>query len=77
MLTEKPVNSQSFCQIFPEIDKQGKDYIVLGDNASWHLSQYTQKEMKKRNITFIRNVAYAPDLNPIEKVFLQLKTKYR
>ena len=49
----------------------------MGDNASWHLSQYTQKEMTKRNISFIKNVAYAPDLNPIEKVFLQIKTNYR
>ncbi len=77
MVTDKPVTSQTFCKIIAEIEKNGKGYIMFGDNAALHTSSYTKRVMYEHDTELICNVAYCPDLNQIEKFFLQIKTKYK
>ena len=67
--SKKPITSAIYCKIFDEISKNGENYILFGDNATWHVSAHSKKEMELRKLEFIRNVAYCPDLNPIEKFF--------
>lgn len=47
------------------------------DNASIHKSEFTRNVMKTRGITWILNLQYNPILNPIERCFLALKTKFK
>ncbi len=38
ILTPLNINSNIFLSILNVFDRNGKDYTVLGDNASWHKS---------------------------------------
>ncbi len=75
--TRQNVNSKLFCAIFDEIKQNGDDFVCLLDNVQYHHSKYTKAYVKKRGIELVYNVPYSPNLNAIEKVFLQIKTRYR
>jgi putative transposase len=54
-------------------DKYANDRIVMVcDNALWHKSQYT-KIPKNITMTFIP--PYTPEMNPIEQVWREIRTK--
>lgn len=51
--------------------------MLVGDNASWHVSAETFDGLKQRGLFFIKNVPYSPQLNPIERVFAMIKQAYK
>ena len=44
------------------------DYIFMHDNAAYHRSRETQKNLQRQGIRIIRWPWYSPDLNLIEQV---------
>jgi transposase len=64
------INSKMFVEVYEEIAKNGDDFVLFGDNASWHSSHLTTKFLSDRNTKMIFNLPYSPTLNPIEVVFL-------
>ena len=50
---------------------------IFMDNVSYHRSKETRSKMNELNIRAIYNVAYRPDLNPIENYFALLKRAYK
>lgn len=54
-------------------DAYPKDHIViLMDNAWWHRSQYT---VVPSNITILFIPPYTPEMNPIEQIWRELRTR--
>jgi transposase len=49
----------------------------LIDNASWHKTLKVQEYCKNNNITLLFLPPYAPEYNPIERVWSFLKTKIK
>ena len=47
------------------------------DNLSAHTSKKSKEAMKRLGISYIYNVAYHPDYNPIEFIFRKIKQKFR
>ena len=67
---------KSYCQNIRA--KNGDDQICLFmDNLTSHTSKKSQGEMRRLGLRYIYNVPYAPDYNPIEMVFSQIKQKFR
>lgn len=60
------INSKMFVEIIDLIEKNGKNYVLLGDNATIHNSNYTKRCLKEKKVDFIYSVPYQPELNPIE-----------
>jgi transposase len=77
ILYDTSINSKMFVQIYDEIAKHDKDFVLFGDNASWHSSIYSTNFLKERDSSMIFNLPYMPILNPIETVFLQIKTIFK
>ena len=75
--TRDNINSINFCRIFSKIKQQGNNCAVLMDNVSYHHSKVTKKYCEEEGFEIVYNVPQTPDLNAIEKVFLQFKTYYR
>lgn len=58
-----------------ELSEKFKDYrmVVLLDNAGWH----TSKNLKiPENITLWNIPQYAPELNPVELIWRELRKEY-
>jgi len=51
--------------------------IVIMDNASFHKSKKTKELIERAGCELIFLPPYSPDLNPIEKVWANLKKKIR
>lgn len=51
----------------------GKKFCLYWDNYIVHKMKVVQDTCEELGITTIRNIAYSPDLNPIEAVFSQVK----
>lgn len=77
ILTQQHVNSEIYCQLFPQIHSHGENFILFGDQVSYHHGKYTTKEMKMFGTKLIQNLAYTPDLNPIERFFQAVKAYYK
>ena len=77
VLSDKSINSKTFLSILDKFDKHGRNYTLLGDNATWHKSGECKSEYRRRNKIFIFNVPYSPQLNPIENYFGILKSSYK
>jgi hypothetical protein len=43
ILYDEHIDSRRYIQIFEQIEKNGKDFVLLGDQASWHTSKFTKK----------------------------------
>lgn len=70
IIFEDHINSESFCKIFRTVASFGKDFVLFGDNVSYHDSRYTKQKLKNYKTSFIYNIKYTPILNPIETAFL-------
>ena len=75
----KSVNVPKFKEWLRELrERNGDDKICLFlDNLSSHRSEKAQKFMKELGFKYIFNLPYAPEYNPIELVFSQLKHKFK
>ena len=51
--------------------------VVVIDNASFHKSEQTKMLVEKANCKLLFLPPYSPDLNPIEKLWANLKTKIK
>ena len=36
-----PINSKTFCSILPGVQYFGDNFVIFGDNSSWHTSKKT------------------------------------
>lgn len=61
-------------QLIPELP--GNSVVVL-DNATFHKSDYLKEISLKHHITLLFLPPYSPDLNPIEKLWANLKRFWR
>ena len=71
------VNSAMYCQILPDLLKNGPRLAIVHDNVSYHHSKQTKTELKTFNIEAVFTPRYTPDLQPIERVFAIVKHYYK
>lgn len=74
---DEPITSETFVQIFNEINKNGTNYTGLCDNGSWHKSKYTRNILMTCGMKLCYNLVKFPVLNPIENVFSVLKNTFK
>ena len=61
--------------LLPEM--QGKNKVIIMDNASFHKSQRTKELIENAGHQLLYLPPYSPDLNPIEKKWSHVKTKVK
>ncbi len=69
---------ESFSKILYQVKEQNQKYkatVLLWDNVRGHINAQVQQTARKLGIFIINIPKYAPDLNPIEKVWKQVKRK--
>lgn len=69
---------ESFSEILHQVKEQNKNYkaiVLLWDNVRGHINAQVQRTARQLNIFIINMPKYAPDLNPIEKVWKEVKRK--
>lgn len=54
-----------------------KNSCLIMDNAAFHKGEDIENIIKKSGINLIYLPAYSPDLNPIEKKWAQIKSRFR
>ena len=52
-------------------------FTVFGDNVSYHSSKEVREHMAKKNVTFVGNIPYAPELSAVEFFFAQQKKLFK
>ena len=57
-------------------DNKDKKIAIFMDNLSVHHSRKTKEALAELEIPYVFNVAYSPELNPIELVFSQIKRHF-
>lgn len=65
-------------EILYQVKEQNQKYkaiVLLWDNVRGHINAQVQQTARKLGIFIINIPKYAPDLNPIEKVWKQVKRK--
>lgn len=73
-----PFKSENFTQFLHQISRQcNKEPFIFLDNASYYASRTTLWEFGELRMEPIFNVAYRPELNPIENVFSIVKGQLR
>jgi transposase len=71
-------SEESFLKIIPQIRQANAQYqavILLWDNLPAHKTAQVEQLARQNQLFIINNLPYAPDLNPIEKVWKQIKYK--
>jgi hypothetical protein len=70
-------------QLFPETDDgdtiaviSPDAYIFMQDNAPCHSSKLCQKYFKEKQLSLMEWPPYSPDLNPIENLWSDFKTRF-
>ena len=56
---------------------QDKEFVVFGDNASYHFAKAIRSDYDKFDTTFSSIVVYTAELNPVEGFFQMLKSVYQ
>ena len=46
MIYDKPINSESYCKAFSAIQSYGANWVLFGDNASYHKSKETNANLR-------------------------------
>jgi transposase len=77
LLYEKSPDSKDFCKIYEEIAKNGVDFEIFVDQASWHTSLYTRKFFKEKGNEVLLNVPYEPELNCAEYALSMIKNYFK
>jgi transposase len=73
------INSDAFIQFVLTVleSNKPKDFVLFLDNCRVHHSKKTTQFLLENGIEVIFNVAYAPEYNPIERVWAQLKAQFK
>lgn len=69
-------SEEEMLRILPLIRQTHADYqavILLWDNLPAHKTQAVERLARSHQIYLVNNLPYAPDLNPIEKIWKQIK----
>ena len=79
-LLNESVNSMNFLEFLDELktkigEENIKDYLLILDNAKYHLVQKVKEYALKNNFKMLTNCPYYSKFNPIEFVFRSIKTK--
>jgi hypothetical protein len=76
-LHKSSVNSKRFLRIIPSLQRIDKKFALFGDNATWMNSIAAKNRYIKEGLDFVYNIKGQPELNPIEKMFLMIKTRFK
>lgn len=71
-------SEEEMLRILPLIRQANSEYkviILLWDNLPAHKTEAVERLARRHQIYLVNNLPYAPDLNPIEKIWKQLKYK--
>ncbi|GAA4439539.1 hypothetical protein GCM10023188_35990 [Pontibacter saemangeumensis] len=71
-------SEQEMLRVLPLIRQANADYraiVLLWDNLPAHKTGAVERLARRLQIYLVNNLPYAPDLNPIEKIWKQLKLK--
>lgn len=71
-------SAQSFIELLPALRQANADYdavVLIWDNLPAHKTAPVEAAARQHQIYLVNNVAYAPDLNPIEGVWKGLKRR--
>lgn len=69
-------SQEEMLRILPLIRQVHTDYravVLLWDNLPAHHAQAVERLARRHQIYLVHNLPYAPDLNPIERIWKQLK----
>ena len=75
----RSIDSDAFIQFVLTVleSNKPKDFVLFLDNCRVHHSKKTTQFLLENGIEVIFNVAYAPEYNPIERVWAQLKALFK
>ena len=75
----RSIDSDAFIQFVLTVleSNKPKDFVLFLDNCRVHHSKKTTQFLLENGIEVIFNVAYAPEYNPIERVWAQLKAQFK
>jgi transposase len=71
-------SEEEMLRVLPLIRQANADYqaiVLLWDNLPAHKTEAVERLARRHQIYLVNNLPYAPDLNPIEKIWKQLKYK--
>lgn len=71
-------SAESFIDMFPKLRALHADYdalVLLWDNLPAHKTAAVEAAARRHQIYLVYNLPYAPDLNPIERVWKGIKRK--
>jgi transposase len=86
--TVEPISGQAFCLVLPEVSTATMNLflrrfaetvpddthvLMVVDGAGWHTSHAVSVPC---NVTLLRLPPYAPELNPVERVWLHLRERH-
>lgn len=69
-------SQEELLRILPLIRQANANYkaiVLLWDNLPSHKTAAVERQARRHQIYLVNNLPYAPDLNPIEKIWKQLK----
>ena len=72
---EAPINSQSYIETIKDCSRYAGRFAVFGDNVSYHASAEAMASYRRLDTKFIANIAFAPELSPVESFFSAMKRK--
>lgn len=58
-------------------ESRSKDIVILMDNAVIHKHESVLRSSLQAGVSVLFNVEYSPMLNPIERAFQMVKTRFR
>lgn len=75
----RSIDSDAFIQFVLTVleSSKPKDFVLFLDNCRVHHSKKVAQFLLENGIEVIFNVAYAPEYNPIERVWAQLKSQFK
>ena len=71
------INTQSYTAILKDVVKHGSNFMILGDNVSYHVSKEAMRVYDEYGVMFLRSTPWLPMLNRIEVYFSVLKQRIR
>jgi hypothetical protein len=76
---ERSIDSDAFIQFLLTLLERSKpgDFVVFLDNCRVHHSKKATKFMQENGIVPIYNFPYSPEFNPIERVWAQIKARFK
>ena len=84
----EPATSRNFCLVLPSVSKRAMSVFLRGfsnqlapdvhaalviDGAGWHIANALRVP---DNVTLVKLPSYAPELNPVERIWLTLRERF-